>query len=541
MEKKTYPWILLEAIIFLLYSIFGKRRDYTEATLLRSPKETPDYWNINYSDVTENKSNHKQIRKITSGFESVIHFAKRLENPRILEVGFGNGGDLIALDNELSEVSLYGVEPSLTAIKNLDKYSKLINCNLNLFNGEIYTLPFQDGVFDIVYISQVFEHLTEPSLALQELIRITKNEGHFIIGVPQLYHTKTIIKHAVMRVRANQNDFEVIDETEYSAKELSNLLSFYNLEIKEIVGRGSLFDEYIWKQILRFFPRTSQFLKRCLHKYFSVSIIITGKKIMGRHMQQLSSNGLIMDRKTYSRDIYSKFWITAREEHSFSKGLLKYETNLCNYICKNVHPGKKLLDAAIGTGSPFGDFFQKAGFSVHGIDIAAILVQKCQQLYPNIKCKVGDVEDLDYPDEYFDCTYCFNSTFYLPDLNKAINEMLRVTCQGGILIFDIKNRDNEVVDSTYRNCLAQNIGVGRIIRYAKNIAKIFLRKGIPNWDWNAVVHEVPTYPASIYDHFKENNISNFSVMVKKANGSIEEINEFSSFKNFARLVFIVRK
>ena len=96
-------------------------------------------------------------------------------------------------------------------------------------------------------------------------------------------------------------------------------------------------------------------------------------------------------------------------------------------------------------------------------------------------------------------------------------------------------------DSVYRKCLAQNIGVGRIDRYAKNIVKIFLRKGFPNWDWNAVVHEVPTYPASIYDHFKENNISNFSVMVKKANGSIEEINEFSSCKNFDRLVFIVRK
>ena len=279
MDKKTYPWILLEAIIFLFYSIFGKRRDYTEATLLRSPKETPEYWNLNYSDVKENNSTRKQIRQITSGFQSVIDSAKRLENPRILEVGFGNGGDLIALNKDLNKVSLYGVEPSLTAIKNLDKYSKLMDCDLNLINGEIYTLPFQDGVFDIVYISQVFEHLTEPSHALQELIRVTKNKGYFIIGVPQLYHTKTIIKHAVMRVRANQNDFEVIDETEYSAKELRNLLSLYNLKIKEIVGRGSLFDETIWKHMLHFSPRISRFLKSIFHRCFSVSIIITSKKI----------------------------------------------------------------------------------------------------------------------------------------------------------------------------------------------------------------------------------------------------------------------
>lgn len=136
-----------------------------------------------------------------------------------------------------------------------------------------------------------------------------------------------------------------------------------------------------------------------------------------------------MDRKTYMRDVYSKGWITAREE---IYGFLEYDKNLCKYICEHVNTNAgKLLEVAIGTGYPFGDFFQKAGYSVYGIDISPDLIDKCRQLNPNINCKVGDAEDLDYPDDFFDCVYCFHSTWYFPNLNKAIDEMLRVTRPGG--------------------------------------------------------------------------------------------------------------
>lgn len=145
-----------------------------------------------------------------------------------------------------------------------------------------------------------------------------------------------------------------------------------------------------------------------------------------------------MDRKTYMREVYSKSWISAREE---IYGFLEYDKNLCNYICKHVPEAGKLLEVAIGTGYPFADFFQKAEYSVQGIDISPKLIEKCRQLYPKINCKVGDAEDLDYPDDFFDCVYCFHSTWYFPNLNKAIDEMLRVTrsptqlVQGGVLSY----------------------------------------------------------------------------------------------------------
>ena len=244
-----------------------------------------------------------------------------------------------------------------------------------------------------------------------------------------------------------------------------------------------------------------------------------------------------MDRKTYIRDVYSKYWITAREK---IYGFLEYDKNLCKYICEQVPSGGKLLEVAIGTGYPFADFFQKAGYSVYGMDISPDLIEKCRQLNPNINCKVGDAEDLDYPDDYFDCTYCFHSTWYFPNLNKSIDEMLRVTRPDGLIMFDIQNRNNREIDSAYRKRLSQRTGTVRMIRYAKElVAWIILRRRAPIW--NLVVAEVPTYPESIYAHLKENHAPNFQVMIRHDDEAIETINEVSSFEYFARLVFTIIK
>jgi Methylase involved in ubiquinone/menaquinone biosynthesis len=146
-----------------------------------------------------------------------------------------------------------------------------------------------------------------------------------------------------------------------------------------------------------------------------------------------------MDRKTYMKDIYSRYWSYAREKEY---GFLEYDKNLCNYIIKNVSKGGNVLDVGIGTGFPFGDFLQKGGYDVHGIDIAPILIEKCKKLNNKINCKVGDAENLTYPNNFFDCTYSFHSTFYFPNLCKVISEMIRVTNPNGLIIFDIQNKNN---------------------------------------------------------------------------------------------------
>ncbi len=135
-----------------------------------------------------------------------------------------------------------------------------------------------------------------------------------------------------------------------------------------------------------------------------------------------------MDRKTYIKKVYAGFWLNAREE---IYGFPEYDKCLCNYISKEVKKGGGLLEVAIGTGYPFADYFEKNGYQVYGIDIAPKLINKCRKLNPRIISEVGDAESLRYADESFDCSYCFHSTWLFPNVNKVINEMIRVTRQGG--------------------------------------------------------------------------------------------------------------
>ncbi len=63
-----------------------------------------------------------------------------------------------------------------------------------------------------------------------------------------------------------------------------------------------------------------------------------------------------MDRKTYMKNIYSKYWTYARER---KYGFLEYDKNLCNYICKNVSKEENILDVGIGQVFLLEIFFKK--------------------------------------------------------------------------------------------------------------------------------------------------------------------------------------
>jgi len=238
------------------------------------------------------------------------------------------------------------------------------------------------------------------------------------------------------------------------------------------------------------------------------------------------------------KDVYSSYWMNAREK---IYGFSQYDKNLCEYLKKNVAVPAKLLEVGIGTGYPFADYLYKSGYDVYGIDISPDLIAKCSELYPNVKSKVGDAEALEYHSDTFDCVYCFHSTWYFPDLNKAIDEMLRVTRPGGLVLFDIQNWNNIGINSNYLKLVSERTGNRRIIRYFKNFLKIILRRGQPIWD--TVVHETPTHPQHLFQHLTENNkhISNYRVMVKNEDSSLEFSNKLDHFENFGRVIFVILK
>lgn len=55
--------------------------------------------------------------------------------------------------------------------------------------GDARALPFEDESFDMVLATCVLEHIYEKERVVQESFRVLKNNGHFLLTVPQCYRT----------------------------------------------------------------------------------------------------------------------------------------------------------------------------------------------------------------------------------------------------------------------------------------------------------------------------------------------------------------
>ena len=169
------------------------------------------------------------------------------------------------------------------------------------------------------------------------------------------------------------------------------------------------------------------------------------------------------------------------------------------------------------------------------------MVEKCKRLFPDVNCEVGDAENLPYEDSSFDVVYCFHSTWYFPDLIKAIYEMMRVAVPKGLVIFDIQNLNNQLISKVYSKNLRRynnRFYYYYPIHFIKNIVKIFL--GYPAVSWRVILEAVPTRPEILYNYFRKSKI-NYKVMVRNEDDSLGMMNSSDSFVDFSRLVFAIIK
>ncbi len=61
------------------------------------------------------------------------------------------------------------------------------NKNIKVLNIEIDTFPWKDNFFDLVIFTEVLEHIPQsPLLALKEMQRVTKPDGHLLLTTPNI-------------------------------------------------------------------------------------------------------------------------------------------------------------------------------------------------------------------------------------------------------------------------------------------------------------------------------------------------------------------
>jgi ubiquinone/menaquinone biosynthesis C-methylase UbiE len=86
----------------------------------------------------------------------------------------------------------------------------------------------------------------------------------------------------------------------------------------------------------------------------------------------------------------------------------------------------------------------KMGKTVRGVDFSSVLVEKGRQRladsgYSPDLCHIGDVTNLDVPDDQFDTVLCLGVLPHICDLELAVSELSRITKPQGIVILSFRN------------------------------------------------------------------------------------------------------
>ena len=239
------------------------------------------------------------------------------------------------------------------------------------------------------------------------------------------------------------------------------------------------------------------------------------------------------NRKNYIQNEYSQYWLNARANQY---KLTPYDQALVSFF-KEI-PSSRILEVGIGTGEVIAENFLDK--DMHGIDISDILIERCQQLFPKIKSSVGDAENLVFEDGFFDLCFCVHSTWYFPDVNKAISEMIRVTKKNGHVCFDIQNIINKDIKSNFKRHVFENKNLlGMIKKFLRNCIKFIVKKGQTEWTYS--VYEVPSDPILIINELRLKEIHDFKTYIPTIKNNSTILTEIkSNFDKYPRIIFLVK-
>lgn len=111
---------------------------------------------------------------------------------RVLDCGCGPGTITVGLAGAVAPGEVVGVDPRANRLDLARAAAAAQGIeNIRFEQGDMYSLPFDDGTFDAALVHAVMEYLTEPVAALAEVRRVLKPGG--VIGVRTAEHGEAII------------------------------------------------------------------------------------------------------------------------------------------------------------------------------------------------------------------------------------------------------------------------------------------------------------------------------------------------------------
>jgi SAM-dependent methyltransferase len=97
---------------------------------------------------------------------------------RVLEAGCGVGAQTVTLARRSPRAKLVSVDLSAPSLRAAARRAREGGChNVAFARADLFSLPFEDGSFDHVFVCFVLEHLARPPAVLGELTRVLRPGG----------------------------------------------------------------------------------------------------------------------------------------------------------------------------------------------------------------------------------------------------------------------------------------------------------------------------------------------------------------------------
>ncbi len=149
-----------------------------------------------------------------------------------------------------------------------------------------------------------------------------------------------------------------------------------------------------------------------------------------------NNNRLVYVGKAADDAYWDQHW---KVESSKLKEQIKVKNDglVVGFTRKYLPQGTKIFEGGCGLGDKVCALHYN-GYDAYGVDYAKETVKKVNHNAPELKIKVGDVRDLQFPDNFFDGYWSLGVIEHFYDgYEKIVSEMFRVLKPGGYLFLTV--------------------------------------------------------------------------------------------------------
>ncbi|MFI7664356.1 class I SAM-dependent methyltransferase [Nocardia sp. NPDC049526] len=162
-----------------------------------------------------------------------------------VDVGSGTGSEVIAFADAVGPTgTAIGVEPDPQLLASAERRAEQAGSTAKFHSGDAYGLPFGAKTFDAALCERVFQHLTAPSRAANEIARVLKPGGRVVV-VDSDWGTAIVHPGDRPVVREIVDTLIAATTNPFSGRRLPGLLTKAGLVIDEIGSHALVQDRTV--------------------------------------------------------------------------------------------------------------------------------------------------------------------------------------------------------------------------------------------------------------------------------------------------------